>query len=133
MNKKVVKLLNSYTKKKETEKKVLSNESRVSRKRTVLVGSIMLLIAGILLVIALHQNHQNSYLEEEVAVNEEQLDNKITEAEDLKQKIKQLNDDDYIMRIARSEFFLSEEGEIVFNLSDDNSDEPVTEESGSVK
>lgn len=133
MNKKVVKLLNSYTKKKETEKKVLSNESRVSRKRTVLVGSIMLLIAGILLVIALHQNHQNSYLEEEVAVNEEQLDNKITEAEDLKQKIKQLNDDDYIMRIARSEFFLSEEGEIVFNLSDDNSDEPVTEESGSVE
>ena len=133
MNKKVVKLINSYTKKKETEKKVLSNESRVSRKRTVLVGSIMLLIAGILLVIALHQNHQNSYLEEEVAVNEEQLDNKITEAEDLKQKIKQLNDDDYIMRIARSEFFLSEEGEIVFNLSDDNSDEPVTEESGSVE
>ena len=133
MNKKVVKLLNIYTKKKETEKKVLSNESRVSRKRTVLVGSIMLLIAGILLVIALHQNHQNSYLEEEVAVNEERLDNKITEAKDLEQKIKQLNDDDYIMRIARSEFFLSEEGEIVFNLSDDNSDEPVTEESGSVE
>lgn len=133
MNKKVVKLLNSYTKKKETEKKVLSNESRVSRKRTVLVGSIMLLIAGVLLVIALHQNHHNSYLEEEVAVNEEQLDNKITEAEDLEQKIKQLNDDDYIMRIARSEFFLSEEGEIVFNLSEDNNDEPVTEESGSVE
>lgn len=133
MNKKVVKLLNSYTKKKETEKKVLSNESRVSRNRMLLFGSILLLIAGVLLVIALHQNHQNSYLEEEVAVNEEQLDNKITEAEDLEQKIKQLNDDDYIMRIARSEFFLSEEGEIVFNLSDDNSDEPVTEESGSVE
>ena len=133
MNKKVVKLLNSYTKKKETDKKVLSNESRVSRKRTLLVGSIMLIIAGVLLVIALHQNHQNSYLEEEVAVNEERLDNKITEAKDLEQKIKQLNDDDYIMRIARSEFFLSEEGEIVFNLSDDNSDEPVTEESGSVE
>ncbi len=131
MNKKVVKLINSYTKKKETEKKVLSDESRVSRKRTLLFGSIMLVIAGILLAIALHQNHQNSYLEEELAVNEEQLDNKITEAKDLEQKIKQLNDDDYIMRIARSEFFLSEEGEIVFNLSDDNNDEPVTEESGS--
>lgn len=130
MNKKVVKLINSYTKKKETEKKVLSDESRVSRKRTLLFGSIMLVIAGILLAIALHQNHQNSYLEEELAVNEEQLDNKITEAKDLEQKIKQLNDDDYIMRIARSEFFLSEEGEIVFNLSDDNNDEPVTEESG---
>ena len=131
MNKKVVKLINSYTKKKETEKKVLSDESRVRRKRTLLFGSIMQVIAGILLAIALHQNHQNSYLEEELAVNEEQLDNKITEAKDLEQKIKQLNDDDYIMRIARSEFFLSEEGEIVFNLSDDNNDEPVTEESGS--
>ena len=99
----------------------------------LLFGSILLLIAGVLLVIALHQNHQNSYLKEEVAVNEEQLDNKITEAKDLEQKIKQLNDDDYIMRIARSEFFLSEEGEIVFNLSEDNNDEPVTEESGSVE
>jgi len=133
VNKKVVKLLNSYTKRKETEKKVLSNESRVSRNRMLLFGSILLLIAGVLLVIALHQNHQNSYLKEEVAVNEEQLDNKITEAKDLEQKIKQLNDDDYIMRIARSEFFLSEEGEIVFNLSEDNNDEPVTEESGSVE
>lgn len=133
MNKKVVKLLNSYTKKKETEKKVLSNESRVSRNRTLLFGSIMLIIAGVLLVIALHQNHQNSYLEEEVAANEELLDDKVTEAKDLEQKIKQLNDDDYIMRIARSEFFLSEEGEIVFNLSEDNNDEPVTEDSGSVE
>jgi len=133
VNKKVVKLLDSYTKRKETEKKVLSNESRVSRNRMLLFGSILLLIAGVLLVIALHQNHQNSYLKEEVAVNEEQLDNKITEAKDLEQKIKQLNDDDYIMRIARSEFFLSEEGEIVFNLSEDNNDEPVTEESGSVE
>ena len=131
MNKKVVKLLNSYTKRKETEKKVLSNESRVSRNRMLLFGSILLLIAGVLLVIALHQNHQNSYLKEEVAVNEEQLDNKITEAKDLEQKIKQLNDDDYIMRIARSEFFLSEEGEIVFNLpksNDENAEKEVQEE-----
>lgn len=96
----------------------------------MLISSIMLVVAGILLVMALHQQHQNSLLKEEVVSNEEILENKITEARDLEQKIKQLNDDNYIMRIARSEFFLSEEGEIIFNLSDDNDDESVTVENG---
>lgn len=130
VNNKVVKLLNSYTRKKESEKKVLTGEQRVSRRRTVLVSSLMLVVAGILLVMALHQNNQNSLLKEEVVSNEEILENKITEARDLEQQIKQLNDDNYIMRIARSEFFLSEEGEIIFNLSDGNDDESVTTEDG---
>lgn len=130
VNNKVVKLLNSYTRKKESEKKVLTGEQRVSRRRTLLISSIMLVVAGILLVMALHQQHQNSLLKEEVVSNEEILENKITEARDLEQKIKQLNDDNYIMRIARSEFFLSEEGEIIFNLSDDNDDESATVENG---
>lgn len=130
MNRNVIKLLNSYTKRKESEKKVLTSEQRVSRKRTLLFSSILLIIAGMLLVIALHQNHQNSFLKEEVISNEEILENKLTEAEDLEQQIKQLNDDNYIMRIARSEFFLSEEGEIIFNLSEGNDDESVTVENG---
>lgn len=130
VNNKVVKLLNSYTRKKESEKKVLTGEQRVSRRRTVLVSSLMLVVAGILLVMALHQHNQNSFLKEEVVSNEEILENKITEARDLEQQIKQLNDDNYIMRIARSEFFLSEEGEIIFNLSDGNDDESVTTKDG---
>lgn len=130
VNRNVIKLLNSYTKRKESEKKVLTSEQRVSRKRTLLFSSILLIIAGMLLVIALHQNHQNSFLKEEVISNEEILENKLTEAEDLEQQIKQLNDDNYIMRIARSEFFLSEEGEIIFNLSEGNDDESVTVENG---
>ncbi|WP_245772817.1 FtsB family cell division protein [Lacicoccus alkaliphilus] len=130
MNRKVIKLLNSYTRKKETEKKVLTGEQRVSRRRTLLFSSLMLMVAGILLVMALHQHHQNSLLKDEVVSNEEILENKITEVRDLEQKIKQLNDDDYIMRIARSEFFLSEEGEIIFNLSSDEDDESVASENG---
>ncbi len=130
VNRKVVKLLNSYTRKKESEKKVLTGEQRVSRKRTLLFSSLMLIIAGILLVMALHQHHQNSLLKEEVISNEEILENKVTEVRDLEQRIKQLNDDNYIMRIARSEFFLSEDGEIIFNLSDGNDDESVTSENG---
>ncbi|MCD2138318.1 FtsB family cell division protein [Salinicoccus halitifaciens] len=130
VNNKVVKLLNNYTRKKESEKKVLTGEQRVSRRRTVLVSSLMLVVAGILLVMALHQHNQNSLLKEEVVSNEEILENKITEARDLEQQIKQLNDDNYIMRIARSEFFLSEEGEIIFNLSEGNDDESVTTEDG---
>ena len=130
VNREVVKLLNSYTRKKESEKRVLTGEQRVSRRRTLLFSSIMLMVAGLLLVMALHQHHQNSLLKEEVISNEEILENKITEVRDLEQKIKQLNDDDYIVRIARSEFFLSEEGEIIFNLSGDEDGESVASENG---
>jgi cell division protein DivIC len=42
----------------------------------------------------------------------------------LKEEIVKLNDDDYISKLARRDYFLSEEGEIIFNLpkQDEDSD-----------
>nr|WP_255620838.1 septum formation initiator family protein [Salinicoccus sp. RF5] len=74
--------------------------------------------AGILLLVAFNQKNQNQLIHEELVQAQVVLDERKNEAEDLEQQIRQLNDEDYITRIARSEFFLSEEGEIVFNLSD---------------
>lgn len=36
----------------------------------------------------------------------------------LRSEIKKLKDDDYIAKLARSEYFLSKKGEIIFNLPD---------------
>ena len=115
---KVVKVINNYTRKREKEKKTKQDENRVAKRRTLLFGSMLLLVVGILLIIAFNQKNQNQLIHEELVQAQVVLDERKTEAEDLEQQIRQLNDDDYITRIARSEFFLSEEGEIVFNLSD---------------
>jgi cell division protein DivIC len=115
---KVVKVINNYTRKRENEKKTKQDENRVAKRRTLLFGSMLLVVAGILLIVAFNQQNQNQLIHEELVQAQVVLDERKNEAEDLEQQIRQLNDDDYITRIARSEFFLSEEGEIVFNLSD---------------
>ena len=38
---------------------------------------------------------------------------------DLKEQIKRLNDKEYIEKLARSEYFLSNDGEIIFKLPEE--------------
>jgi cell division protein DivIC len=66
---------------------------------------------------------QASVLDEKVA-QKKQLDKKLTklknEKASLKQEISNLNNDDYIAKLARKEYFLSNKDEIIFNIPDGN-------------
>lgn len=66
---------------------------------------------------------QASSLDEKVA-QKKQLDNQLTalknQQNSLKQEISNLNDDDYIAKLARKEYFLSNKDEIIFNIPDGN-------------
>lgn len=128
MSNKVVRLLNNYTKKRDSEKKQLASESLVSRRRTMFFGSILLGIVLVLLLVAFNQKQANEELYNEVLATTEVLEEKNKQHSDLEQQIRQLNDDNYILRIARSEFFLSEEGELIFNLPDQEEKEQKQEE-----
>lgn len=128
MSNKVVRLLNNYTKNRDSEKKQLASESRVSRRRTIVFGSILLGIALVLLLVAFNQKQANEELHNEVLATTEVLEEKNKQHSDLEQQIRQLNDDNYILRIARSEFFLSEEGELIFNLPDKEQKEDTQDE-----
>jgi len=72
---------------------------------------------------------QNSVLAEK-AEEKEQLQKELVsyqhEEELLQEEIKKLQDDDYIAKLARSEYFLSEDNEIIFTL-------PEAEEPGKGK
>lgn len=127
MSNKVVRLLNNYTKKRDSEKKQLASESLVSRRRTMFFGSILLGIVLVLLLVAFNQKQANEELHNEVLATTEVLEEKNKQHSDLEQQIRQLNDDNYILRIARSEFFLSEEGELIFNLPDQEEKEQKQE------
>ncbi|MGO1923025.1 MAG: septum formation initiator family protein [Jeotgalicoccus sp.] len=128
MSNKVVRLLNNYTKKRDSEKKQLASESRVSRRRTMVFGSILLVAVVVLLLVAFNQKQANEELYNDVLATTEVLEDKNKQHSDLEQQIRQLNDDNYILRIARSEFFLSEEGELIFNLPDQEEKEHKQEE-----
>lgn len=94
---------------------------RVGRNRRIAVVFVGCLIFFSILGNFLHK--QNERLEakqqvleqrqEELAVAEEKQ-------EQLKLQIAKLDDDEYIAKLARKEYFLSEEGEIIFTIPEDD-------------
>ncbi|MEH7180042.1 FtsB family cell division protein [Neobacillus vireti] len=66
---------------------------------------------------------QSSALEEKVA-QKEQLEQQLSELkkqqEILNEDIVKLNDDEYLAKLARKEYFFSENGEIIFNIPEEN-------------
>ena len=68
---------------------------------------------------------QNSSLHEKTLQkekSEQQLANLKTDEKALKAEIVKLNDDEYVAKLVRRDYFLSKEGEIIFNLPNDKED-----------
>lgn len=59
--------------------------------------------------------------EDRKEVVEQELAKLEKEQQRLEEEIVKLNDDDYIAKIARRDYFMSEEDEIIFNIPDDSS------------
>jgi cell division protein DivIC len=66
---------------------------------------------------------QSSTLDKKVA-QKKQLEQQMTQLKKqqkiLKEDIVKLNDDDYLAKLARKEYFFSENGEIIFNIPEEN-------------
>jgi cell division protein DivIC len=66
---------------------------------------------------------QSHILDKKVA-QKRQLEQELTalkkQQEILKEDIVKLNDDDYLAKLARKEYFFSENGEIIFNIPEEN-------------
>jgi cell division protein DivIC len=66
---------------------------------------------------------QSSTLDKKVA-QKKQLEQQMTQLKKqqkiLKEDIVKLNDDDYLAKLARKEYFFSENGEIIFNIPEDS-------------
>jgi len=68
---------------------------------------------------------QSSTLDKKVAQKrhlEQELTKLKKQQEVLKEDIIKLNDDDYLAKLARKEYFFSENGEIIFNIPEANED-----------
>lgn len=119
MSQKITKLSNDYTKQVDREKRIKQMEKAVIRKRMMLFTPLFGVAIISIAITAVLQFNNNNRLEAELIEAKEMLDNVNLEEEALLEEIQLLQDDNYLARIARSEFYMSEEGEIIFNLSDD--------------
>ncbi|WP_411739335.1 FtsB family cell division protein [Peribacillus sp. S4] len=113
---KVAKIENPYVAQQEKKVQTVEKKKRGLMRRLTLYS----VFAAVFLIFAISTLiTQNVALDEKVQQKQE-LKGKLAELKKdetlLKEEIVKLNDDDYIAKIARRDYFLSEKGEIIFTL-----------------
>ncbi len=104
------------------QRRETQNKSRKIRliRRLVAFSIFSMLLIGFLVSALVNSKQtlaEKQLQKEEVAVELERVQE---EQEMLKMQISKLNDDEYIGKLLRKEYFLSEEGEIIFSLPEDS-------------
>ncbi|WP_053368686.1 FtsB family cell division protein [Bacillus sp. FJAT-27245] len=116
----VARIRNSYV-----ESQYYSEEA-ASRKRKALVRRLtaFALLAALLIYFTVSSIYSRTEVLEKKKAEKEKLEQRLAslerEREILNEEIIKLNDDDYIAKLARKEYFLSDKGEIIFNIPEDN-------------
>ena len=115
---------------------VRSNEEKAKQKRKRAIFrrrriALYLAVAGIILFLLtdllFYQKDRLAIKEAEKQALEEQLADVQEQQEMLKLQIAKLEDDEYIAKLARKEYFLSDEGEIIFTIPKEDKEEEDVE------
>ncbi|ELB8840919.1 FtsB family cell division protein [Listeria monocytogenes] len=118
---KVARIENRYIKDTATMKKTRSRRRIALFRRLAFMAIIFVVVGGLLTIT---YTKQALTLKEKKA-KQVQVDKKMVamkdEEEALNEQIKKLHNDDYIAKLARSEYYLSKDGEIIFNIPEENS------------
>lgn len=98
-----------------------------SRKPRTTADWITWLIVGIFAVVTLgcvstayaaHKDQQG--VEEQIALTEDEIAGEQKAIDTLSQQATLLKDDEYVAKLARSRYYLSKDGEIIFSVPEDN-------------
>ncbi|MBC1964847.1 septum formation initiator family protein [Listeria welshimeri] len=118
---KVARIENRYIKDTATLKKTRNRRRIALFRRLVFMAIIFVVVGGLLTITYTKQVLSlNEKKEKQVQVDKEMVAMK-DEEEALNDQIKKLHNDDYIAKLARSEYYLSKDGEIIFNIPEENS------------
>ncbi|EPG0901113.1 TPA: septum formation initiator family protein [Listeria monocytogenes] len=118
---KVARIENHYIKDTATMKKTRSRRRIALFRRLAFMAIIFAVVGGLLTI---------TYTKQVLTLKEKkekqvQVDKKMVamkdEQDSLNEQIKKLHNDDYIAKLARSEYYLSKDGEIIFNIPEENS------------
>ncbi|WP_210611395.1 FtsB family cell division protein [Priestia flexa] len=117
--KNVTKLNTEYSQQQQSLKKQ-TDRKRIGLIRRLTFFGVLALLIGVGIITTLIT--QASAIENKKA-EKEKLEQQLTKLESkekqLESEIVKLNDDEYIKKIARRDYFLSEDGEIIFNIKKD--------------
>ncbi len=100
------------------EAKKLAKMRAARNRRLAAFFVIALFVIGFLGKTLMNQNERLEEKQQILKEREEELVEVIETQELLKLQIAKLDDDEYIAKLARKEYFLSEQGEIIFTIPD---------------
>ena len=92
----------------------------LSRRRLAVFFVVAVAVCIVLVTTMLNQNARLAEKEAQKSKVQEELLTVQEQQEMLKLQIAKLQDDEYIAKLARKEYFLSEEGEIIFTIPKEN-------------
>lgn len=124
----VTHLNNTYT-----EKKTLQSIREYKYKRFVKRRTMAILVAGIALIALftfplIRGYSQMNELEEERTIAMQELEEIELEQEELEYYIGLLENEEYVAKLARSEYYVTQDNEIVFSFPDDRTQDLIEDE-----
>ncbi|MGI3317084.1 FtsB family cell division protein [Staphylococcus chromogenes] len=123
MNDKIQNIGNQYTSQKNAKKRRQEKRKQVVKKRITVFGGILLAIIVVLLLMVFAQIKSNNEASTQRQAKEEEYQKLQDKEIELKEQLNNLNDPSYIEKVARDEYYLSNDGEVIFKLPEDQSKE----------
>ncbi|QII81550.1 septum formation initiator family protein [Jeotgalibaca arthritidis] len=116
----ITQIKNTYTQEQTLKKQISTNLQRKARRRLLaimIVGLLMVVPLGINVVKNLFEIRS---LDGKIAETKEINVTLAEENQNLKVQVGLLQDDEYVAKLARSRYYLSKDGELIFSLPEDN-------------
>ena len=120
--KNVTKIENTYVVQQEQKAAKVQKRKLGLKRRLTLYAATTLLFTIIAVATLISQNSILHEKNAQMEKAEKQLAQMKSDEKSLKAEIVKLNDDEYLAKLVRRDYFLSEEGEIIFTLPKDKED-----------
>ena len=115
----VTHLKNQYTKQKTLEAHRNKKRKRIVQKRMAVILAVGFTFVFLLGMQLIKSKNRAVALQDETTHAQSELDRVMTKQDDLKYYIGLLEDEEYIAKLARNEYYLSEENELIFTFPKD--------------
>jgi cell division protein DivIC len=117
-SRKITELQSQYMMQQERQQQLSKRRKRGLFRRLVMFGLFAIISSAIMLTTIYNQSSAIDEKLDEQKKLEDELTGLEKEEKLLREEIIKLNDDEYIAKIARRDYFLSDDDEIIFNIKD---------------
>jgi len=116
----VTRMKSDYIQEYEAQERKEKRRRKAILKRLVVFSTLAVLVLGSLTIYHFKQRSIQADIENEYTELQEEMIQLEKEEKDLMEEIAMLKDEEYILELARTNYFLSKEGELIFLTDDSN-------------